>query len=254
MRTELEVLPAPMADAEKKKVAVVDDDTSDRKSLTRLIAGAGYQAIAFGSAVEFLSSADSAHVSCVVSDLRMPQIDGLGLQRSLGERLPYLSLVFITGGGDIPATVRAMRAGAVDFLQKPIRRHVLLEAVARGIQRSDEMQAAQAASRELQTAYERLTVRERQVFSLVSVGLLNKQVAAELGISEKTIKQHRGRVMRKMKADSVAALVMMAESLGVRPYESDFWRGKGRLPSVLGHWRAAPVVTTSSRSKVRLLR
>jgi RNA polymerase sigma factor (sigma-70 family) len=240
-----------MADAEKKKVAIVDDDASDRKSLTRLIAGAGYQAIAFGSAAEFLSSADSALVSCVVSDLRMPQIDGLGLQRSLGERLPYLSLVFITGEGDIPATVRAMRAGAVDFLQKPIRRLVLLEAVARGIQRSDEMQAAQAASRDLQSAYAKLTAREQQVFSLVSVGLLNKQIAAELGISEKTIKQHRGRVMRKMKADSVADLVMMAESLGVRPYESDFSRAKGRFPSAYECRHVVPAGPTSSRSNVR---
>ncbi|MGH7936239.1 MAG: response regulator transcription factor, partial [Chthoniobacterales bacterium] len=167
----------------------------------------GLVALAFASAQDFLESPQSEVVSCVISDLRMPGLDGLGLQRRLHAKLPHLSMVLITGHGDIPASVSAMKAGAVDFLEKPVKGAALIDAIRRASERSFNLQATNAEINALKTRYETLTPREREVFSLVAAGLLNKQVAAELGVAEKTIKQHRGHVVDKMAAQSLAELV-----------------------------------------------
>jgi len=213
----------------KTAVAIIDDDDSVRRSLLRLLKCATYEVCAFASAREFLASPNCDTVSCVVSDLRMPGLDGLQLQEALLQRVPHLSVVMITGHGDVPATVKAMKAGAVDFLEKPVRGSVLMEAIQQAVERSRRLKAANTEISRLKVRYEKLTPRERQVLALVAAGLLNKQIAAELGAAEKTIKQHRGRVMVKMRAQSLADLVLMAERLGVRPAEADFSKAKGRL-------------------------
>ncbi|HUN58315.1 MAG TPA: response regulator [Candidatus Binataceae bacterium] len=216
--------------SEKALVAIIDDDESIRESLARLIASVGHEVKGFASATEFLESPKTQDASCVVSDLRMPVLNGLQLQEALSCKVPYLSMVFITGHGDIPATVSAMKAGAVDFLEKPIKGTVLLDAINRAIARSNERKAETMALDQLKIRYQQLTLREREVFALVSAGLLNKQVGAELSVTEKTVKEHRGRVMRKMKAESLADLVVMAERLGIRPSDSNFDAAKGKLP------------------------
>jgi len=217
---------------EKNRIAIIDDDPSIRRSLMRMLSNAGYDVVAFANAGDFLTAIDavgSERFSCVVSDLRMPGADGLELQQALRARLPDLSVVFITGHGNVPATASAMKAGAVDFLEKPVRRRALLEAVNRAIARTQQLSAASTETDELRIRYKRLSPRESEVLPLVAAGLLNKQIAAELGAAEKTIKQHRGRVMLKMEAESLAELVLMAERLGVRPSNKDFNRAKGRL-------------------------
>jgi FixJ family two-component response regulator len=211
----------------KEVVAVVDDDQSIRKALVRTLGAAGMKVLAYSSAKEFLAVIGSEHVSCVLSDLRMPEIDGLHLQSALAERLPDVALVFVTGHGDVPSTVQAMKSGAVDFLEKPVRRADLLEAIARATQRTHSAEAEALDLNSLKGRYAKLTPRERQVFALVAAGLLNKQIAAELGNAEKTTKQHRGAVMDKMRAESLADLVIMAAHLGVRPSHADFSRAKG---------------------------
>jgi FixJ family two-component response regulator len=208
-------------------VAVVDDDDSIRKALVRTLTSAGMEVLAFSSAYEFLAVVESERVSCVVSDLRMPDIDGLHLQSALAERMAHVAIVFVTGHSDVPSTVRAMKSGAVDFLEKPVKRADLLEAIARAIQRTHRAEAEARDLNSLKRRYAKLTPRERQVFALVAAGLLNKQIAAELGNAEKTTKQHRGAVMDKMQAESLADLVLMAEHLGVRPSQMDFSRAKG---------------------------
>jgi FixJ family two-component response regulator len=212
---------------DKEVVAIIDDDESIRKALVRMLAAAGMEVLAFSSAKEFLAVVESEHVSCVVSDLRMPEIDGLHLQSALAERMPDVALVFVTGHGDVHSTVQAMKSGAVDFLEKPVRRADLLEAIARATQRTHRAEAEAVDLNSLKRRYAQLTPRERQVFALVAAGLLNKQIAAELGNAEKTTKQHRGVVMNKMQAASLADLVLMAEHLGVRPSHMDFARAKG---------------------------
>jgi len=197
----------------------------------RLLAVAGQKVHAYSSARQFLESPDCEKVACVVSDVRMPGVNGLQLQAALRSKIPYLSIIFVTGFGDVPDTVSAMKAGAVVFLEKPVRRAVLLEAIQRAAARSRQLKASAIEIHGLRTRYETLTMRERDVLALVVAGLLNKQVAAELGSSEKTIKQHRGNVMRKMDAESLADLVVMAERLGVRPAGADFSKAKGRIPS-----------------------
>jgi len=216
---------------QRRAVAIIDDEESVRKSLVRMLQARGFQALAFPSAQEFLESPQSKIVSCVVSDLRMPGLDGHGLQRMLRARLPHLSIVFLTGHADIPASVTAMKAGAVDFLEKPVNGAALIDAIHRASERSFNSRAANAEIDALNSRYQTLTPRESEVFSLVTAGLLNKQVAAELGVAEKTIKQHRGRVMDKMAAQSLADLVLMAERLSVRPSGADFANAKGKLTS-----------------------
>jgi FixJ family two-component response regulator len=216
---------------EKSIIAIIDDDESIRKSLTRLIASAGHEVKAFASATEFLESPKAETASCVVSDLRMPIMSGLQLQEALRNKIPFLSMVFITGHGNIPATVSAMKAGAIDFLEKPVRGNVMLEAIGRAIERNNQLKAEATELDRLRIRYELLTPREREVCALVSAGLLNKQVGAELSVTEKTVKEHRGRVMRKMKAESLADLVLMAERLGIRPSGASFAEAKGKLMS-----------------------
>jgi FixJ family two-component response regulator len=199
------------------KVAVIDDDKSARTSLARLIKTAGIEVISFSSAREFLEDPARNQVDCAVTDVRMPGFDGFALQETLAQTQPHLSLVFITGQGDVPMGIRAMKQGAVDFLEKPVDAEELLEAIRRAAERSRDQKASGAELGDLQRRYELLTPRERQVFQLVTAGLLNKQAGAELGTSEKTIKVHRARVMLKMQAESLAELVRMADQLHIRP-------------------------------------
>ena len=195
-------------------VYVVDDDPSVRKSLGRLLRLAKYRVEMFASGQEFMARQRRSGPACVVLDIRMPGLSGLDLQEMLTARNEQLAVVFITGHGDIPMTVRAMKAGAVDFLTKPYTGKVLLEAVRRGVDQDAREQEARARAAEIRRRMGTLTRRETGVFARVVMGHLNKQIAADLGISEKTVKIHRGRVMEKMQADSVADLVRMAETLG----------------------------------------
>jgi FixJ family two-component response regulator len=199
------------------KVAVIDDDKSVRTSLARAIKTAGIEVASFSSAHEFLDDPCLNQIDCAVTDVRMPGIDGLALQEMLAQTQPHLSLVFITGQGDVPMGIKAMKRGAVDFLEKPVDRKALLEAVHRAAERSREQKSSGAFLGDLQRRYEHLTPRERQVFQLVTSGLLNKQASAQLGTSEQTIKVHRARVMTKMSAETLAELVRMADQLHVRP-------------------------------------
>lgn len=196
-------------------VAVVDDDELVRRSLLRLISSAGYEVDPFASAAELLGRAGPQRHDCLVVDLRMPVMTGLELQRELRRAAPSSSIVFISGHGNVPASVEAMKAGAVDFLEKPIASEQLLAAIGRAIERSRILRAEHVEIEQLRRAYEMLTRRERQVFALIAAGLLNKQVAAELGNAEKTVKFHRSNVMDKMGADSLAHLVKMAGKLGI---------------------------------------
>ncbi len=211
------------------RVALIDDDESARTSLARLIKTAGIQVVPFSSAREFLGDPARNHIDCAVTDVRMPGVDGFKLQETLAQTLPYLSVVFITGHGDIPMTVRAMQSGAVDFLEKPVDDKVLIAAIRRSAERSRKQRISFGELAELRRRYELLTPRERQVLTLVTGGLLNKQIGHELGTGEKTIKVHRARVMEKMRADSFASLVAMAERLGVRPVGDDFSRARAKL-------------------------
>lgn len=199
------------------KVAIIDDDESARKSLARLMKSAGISAVTFSSAAEFLEAANDSEVDCAVTDLRMPDVDGIKLQQALAQIVPHLAIVFVTGHGDVPAGIKAMKGGAVDFLEKPVDDDALLDAVRRAADRSREARASRAEFDDLQRRYERLTPRERQVFQLITSGLLNKQAGAELGTGEKTIKVQRARVMDKMEATSLAELVRMADQLHIQP-------------------------------------
>jgi FixJ family two-component response regulator len=199
------------------KVAVIDDDQSVRSSLARALKTAGIEVASFSSAHEFLDDPCLNQIDCAVTDVRMPGLDGLALQEMLSQTQPHLSLVFITGQGDVPMGIKAMKSGAVDFLEKPVDRKALLEAVHRAAERSRDRKISRAEVDDLRRRYELLTPRERQVFQLVTSGLLNKQASAELGTTEQTIKVHRARVMLKMEAESLAELVRMADQLHVRP-------------------------------------
>ena len=204
--------PLPETDA---TVFVVDDDASVRKALARLIRSAGMSAHPFPTAEAFLAESHVEPVSCLVLDVRLPGLNGLQLQEALNRKGYPLAIIFITGHGDVPMSVRAMKAGAVDFLQKPFEDGDLLDAIHRAITRTRDAFARRETSAQIQRLYGSLTPRERQVLSLVVTGLPNKQIAAELGAAEKTIKIHRGRVMTKMQAASLADLVRMAGVLGI---------------------------------------
>jgi FixJ family two-component response regulator len=196
-------------------VFVVDDDVSVRESLELLIRTAGWCPETFASAQEFLSHPRPTGPSCLVLDVTLPGLSGLELQEQLAER-PDMPIIFITGHGDVPMTVQAMKAGAVEFLTKPFNDAVLLNAIRDAIERSRAALRQESELQALRSCYASLTSREREVMSLVIAGLLNKQIGGELGISEITVKAHRGQMMRKMKADSLAALVTMASRLGLR--------------------------------------
>jgi FixJ family two-component response regulator len=199
-------------------VFVVDDEAPVRRALTRLLRAAGYQVAAFPTAAEFLREAGTDGCPCcVLTDLMMPGLSGLDLQAALRARGVEMPIVFLSGHGEVSDGVRAMKEGAVDFLQKPVPEDELLATIATAHARDLEWRAGRAQRRQLETRLARLTPREREVLALVVTGLGNKQVGFELGASEKTIKVHRGRVMEKMEAGSLAELVRMADVLDVRP-------------------------------------
>jgi RNA polymerase sigma factor (sigma-70 family) len=190
-------------------VFVIDDDASVRKALGRLLRAAGYAFESFSSAGGFLSRSQHSGLSCIVLDLQMPGLNGLALQETLAAAGRDESIIFLTGHGDVPTCANAMKAGAIDFLSKPFRDGDLLGAIARSLERSERLFREHAERTKIRTLMDRLTPREREVMELVIAGKLNKQIAAELGASEKTIKVHRGRVMQKMETVSVAELVRL---------------------------------------------
>lgn len=197
-------------------VLVVDDDPSLRDALSNLFRSVGLRVQLFASAQELLQSKVADAAGCLVLDIRLPGISGLDFQSHLAKAGINIPIIFITGHGDVPMTVRAMKAGAVDFLTKPFRDQDLLDAVAAAIERDRQRRSSDSALQELRRRYESLTPREREVMALVVTGLMNKQVAGRINLSEITVKIHRGNVMRKMEAPSLAELVRMAEALGIR--------------------------------------
>jgi FixJ family two-component response regulator len=204
------------AGAEEPIVFVIDDDASMRRALTNLLQSVGLKVEVFGSAPEMLNSKLPDVASCLVLDVRLPGLSGLDFQAELANANIHIPIIFMTGHGDIPMTVRAMKGGAVDFLTKPFRDQDMLDAVMVAIERDRKRREADRIVAHLRALLATLTPREREVFALVSSGLLNKQVAAELGLAEITVKLHRGHIMRKMGAKSLADLVRKAETLGVR--------------------------------------
>ncbi len=194
-------------------VFVVDDDPSVRRSTERLLRSAGFKVQTFGSAREFLDSHRSEGPGCLVLDVRMPGLSGMDLQRELAQSGIHIPIIFITAHGDIPMSVRAMKAGAAEFLTKPFRGRSLLDAVRAAIERDCSAHKARSETAELHDRYEQLTPREREVMPLITSGMLNKQVAGELATTERTIKFHRAHIMQKMKAQSLADLVRMVEKL-----------------------------------------
>jgi RNA polymerase sigma factor (sigma-70 family) len=207
---------APVISHETPVVFVVDDDVSVRESLELLILSAGWQVETFASAEEFLARSRIEGPSCLVLDVTLPALNGLDLQKRIIDRADT-PIIFITGYGDVPSSVQAMKAGAVEFLTKPFSDEVLRNAIGLAVERSRAALAHETESRAFRDCYASLTPREREIMALVVSGLLNKQIAAELGISEITVKAHRGRVMRKMRVGSLADLVRVAAVLGVEP-------------------------------------
>jgi FixJ family two-component response regulator len=194
-------------------VFVVDDDVSVRESLEALIRCEGWEPETFASAAEFLAYPRALTPNCLVLDLSLPGLNGLDLQKRIATDRNEMPIIFISGCGDVPKTVQAMKAGAVEFLTKPLDDEVLMRAIQQAIERSRSALAHEAEMRTLRDCYASLSPREREIMGLVVTGLLNKQIGSELGISEITVKAHRGKVMQKMKADSLADLVKMSETL-----------------------------------------
>jgi FixJ family two-component response regulator len=197
-------------------VYVVDDDPSVLKALERLLRSAGHDTKTFASALEFLNISHPDAPGCLILDIKMPKLSGLELQERLAEKGISFPIIFITGHGTVPASVKAFKAGAMDFLQKPFEDRELLGAVSRGIEKHRRLRQEQNELKGLRARLDTLTPREREVFGLVVSGMLNKQVAFDLGTAEKTIKVHRARAMKKMGAQSLADLVRFAEKLGIR--------------------------------------
>src|SRR5713101_4811955 len=208
-------------------VFVVDDDVSVRESLEALIRFVGWQPETFASAEEFLTRPRPVAPCCLVLDVSLPELNGLELQKLIGPDRIDMPIIFITGHGDIPMTVQAMKAGAVEFLTKPIDDDALLSAIKSAVKRSAAALDDQTELQALRQCHESLTPRERDVMRCVVAGMLNKQIAMKLGISEITVKAHRGKVVQKMKADSVADLVKMAVRLGLTPARNP-WNGRER--------------------------
>lgn len=199
-------------------IAIVDDDAWARDGLHRLIRAAGWRAEAFASAQEFLARPGAEEPTCVVLDLQLPGLSGLDLQKRMAQVGREIPIIFLTGHGDIPASVQAMKGGAVEFLTKPVDEHKLTRALHEAIERDRRARQHRAAMVELRRRYDSLTLREQEVLRHVISGLLNKQIAGELKITEFTVKFHRGHIMRKMHADSLADLVRMADSLGIQSH------------------------------------
>ena len=201
-------------------VHVVDDDDLARRGTERLLAAAGYDARAYASARDFLTAIEPDMAGCIILDVRLPDQSGLELQTALAARAVTLPIVFVTGHGEIPDTVAAMQRGAVDFLTKPVDTDALLAAVGRALAQDAGARAVRARQRELRSRYERLTPREREVFLHLIGGQLNKQVAAELQITERTIKMHRSNILQKLEVDSMAEMVRLAVDLGIPPAQA----------------------------------
>jgi FixJ family two-component response regulator len=197
-------------------VFVVDDDTSVRKALSTVFRSVGLDVQTFASAREFLECQRADIASCLVLDVRLPGTSGLDFQAELAKANVHIPIIFMTGHGDIPMSVRAMKAGAVEFLTKPFRDQDMLDAVQTALERDRSRRESESSVVELRASYEALSPRERQIMGLVTAGRMNKQIAGEIGISEVTVKFHRASVMRKMNAKSLAELARMAETLGIR--------------------------------------
>jgi len=203
------------------RVAIIEDDERVRRALVFQLSSAGFEVAAYASAEEILESVDAKKFDCVVADIYLPKMNGLELQEELSRIVPYASIVFVTGHGDLSLGIHAMRNGAVDFLEKPVDDEALLRSITRGAERSRGRRARQSRRVELEDLQRTLTAREREVFALITTGLLNKQVAAELGTSERTVKAHRASVMSKMGAASLADLVRMAGILEIHAPAKD---------------------------------
>lgn len=213
--------PPSQENGDQPIVFIVDDDASMRRALTNLFESVGLKVEAFGSAPQLLQAKPPQVPSCLVLDIRLPGASGLDLQSDLAKANIQTPVIFITGHADVPMTVRAMKGGAIDFLTKPVRDQDILDAVQAAIERDRKRRDLNKTVSNVRSRFESLSSRERDVLALVTSGLMNKQVAAQLGLAEITVKIYRGQIMRKMGAKSLADLVRMSEALGIRPSRSD---------------------------------